>query len=110
MDRRVGVCGRCEIGGVVEVEGARGCELSVWPRSFPFGALRFGLDAVVAPTTPLCFTRIGQLRFGRNAVRVMAVASQLADWSPRRRLGSAMGRAGRGRDYGLVTPLADQVG
>ena len=38
-------CGRLGIGGVVEVVGARGCELSVWPRSFPFGALRFGRDA-----------------------------------------------------------------
>ena len=25
--------------------GPRGCELCVWPRSFPFGALRFGRDA-----------------------------------------------------------------
>jgi hypothetical protein len=27
---------------LVVVVGPRGCELSVWPRSFPFGALRFG--------------------------------------------------------------------
>ena len=29
--------------------GARGCELSVWPRSFPFGALRFGLEHRESP-------------------------------------------------------------
>ena len=35
--------------GLVEVVGARGCELSVWPRSFPFGALRFGLEHRESP-------------------------------------------------------------
>ena len=47
------VCGRCEIEGLVVVVGARGCELSVWPRSFPFGALRFGLEVSESTATSL---------------------------------------------------------
>jgi hypothetical protein len=42
-------CGPFEIGCIVVFVRTRGCELSVWPRSFPFGALRFGLGPRVAP-------------------------------------------------------------